>query len=148
MLGVNIAGVYLAEIDAPDVGWERESVPEVLASLIDEPPLVRDERLVRSAADPVVPFAIKFSLGRWPGQDVGDDAEWAATAALARRRLTVWQDTGIGGTSTGRGCFEVRRARSGYVVGRSCNGKGATSAPLRFKSPTWTKLARPNWLQL
>jgi hypothetical protein len=97
---VNIDGVYLAEIDAPDVGWERESVPEVLASLSDELGSVRDERLVRSAADSVVPFAIKFSLGRWPGQDVGEDAEWAAMAALARRRLTVWQETGSGGTST------------------------------------------------
>jgi hypothetical protein len=97
---VSIAGAYLAEIDAPDVGWERESVPEVFESLSDEPGPVRDERLVRSAAGPVVPFAIKFSVGRWPGQDVGEDAEWAAAAALARRRLTVWQEAGVGGAST------------------------------------------------
>jgi hypothetical protein len=97
---VSIAGAYLAEIDAPDVGWERESVPEVSESLSDEPGPVRDERLVRSAAAPVVPFAIKFSVGRWPGQDVGEDAEWAAAAALARRRLTVWREAGVGGAST------------------------------------------------
>ncbi|MGO9975131.1 MAG: hypothetical protein ACLP01_20475 [Solirubrobacteraceae bacterium] len=61
---MGIADGYLAEIDAPDIGWERESVPEVLKSLSHEPVLVRDERLVRAAAGPVVPFAIKFAAGR------------------------------------------------------------------------------------
>lgn len=97
---MSIAGGYLAEIDAPDVGWERESVREVLESLRDEPALVRDERLVRSAVDPVVPFAIRLAVGRWPGHDVGEDAEWAAAAALARRRLTVWKEAGTEGAST------------------------------------------------
>ncbi len=97
---VSIAGGYLAEIDGPDVAWERETVPGLLASLSAEPALVRDESLVRYAAAPVVPFAIKFAVGRWPGQDAGEDAEWAAAAALARRRLTVWQEARIENTST------------------------------------------------
>jgi hypothetical protein len=84
-----------AEIDASDVAWERESVARLLASLSDEPTLVRDESLLRHATHSVVPFAIKFAVGRWPGQHAFDDAEWAATAALARRRLTVCREAGI-----------------------------------------------------
>jgi hypothetical protein len=95
MLVVSIAGTYLAEIDTPDIAWERESVAELSGSLSDDRALTRDDHLVRCAAHPVVPFAIKLAAGQWPGQDACDDAEWAATAALARRRLTVSREARI-----------------------------------------------------
>jgi hypothetical protein len=95
MFVVSIAGGYLAEIDAPDVAWERESVAGFLESLSDGPALVRDHLLLRYATHPMLPFAIRFAVGRWPGQDACDDAEWAATTALACRRLSVCREAGI-----------------------------------------------------
>ncbi len=92
---MGIADVYLAEVGAPADEWERESVAELVEYLRDVPALVRDEELLRAAAHPVVTFMIKFALGLWPGTDPSQDADWAATAALARCEIAVQRDVGI-----------------------------------------------------
>jgi hypothetical protein len=92
---MGIADAYLAELDAPNDDWDRGHAAELLESLSGASAVVREEELLRFAARPVTPFAIKFAAGHWPGTNAVDDATWAATAAVARRRLAVVRQAGI-----------------------------------------------------
>lgn len=92
---MGIADVYLAEVGSPADEWERETATEAVKSLRDVPALVGDEELLHYAARPVVTFMIRFAADLWPGTDCADDAEWAATVALARRETAVQCQAGI-----------------------------------------------------
>ncbi len=96
-LAMSVADTYLVELGAPADGCDREAVAQLKACIRDLPALIREEELLRVAAQPLMRFAVKLAVGLSPGTGAPEDADWAATAALARRQTVVHREADIDG---------------------------------------------------
>ena len=92
---MGIADAYLDQVGATEDDGDRRIAQEVAESVRDAESWVREEQLLRSAAQPVQRFAMNFALDRWPGTEAAADATWAATVAMARRKIRINRECGI-----------------------------------------------------
>jgi hypothetical protein len=97
MIVMGIGDLHLAEVGAPCDQWDREQAVEIMQSLVDADPILRDAELLYWAAHPVVRLMIDLMLDRSPATDVSEAAELTAAAALSRRQIAVFRAAGIDG---------------------------------------------------
>ncbi len=105
---VTVADEHLGQLAAEDFdAWDQESAAQLLEWAGDpggggRDAAVREECLLRAAAEPVVPFMIGLPARGMPGADSAVDAQLAAAVALARRKVLANRSAGLGGRSSER----------------------------------------------
>jgi hypothetical protein len=92
---VTFADAYLAEVGSGMDAWDCEHARALMDSFENVPADVRQAWALREASDLVVPLAIRLAVHGEPGADVGQDVDWAAAAAFARRRVLAYQAAGL-----------------------------------------------------
>jgi hypothetical protein len=97
MIAMGAGDVHLAEVGAPCDEWDREDAVEIMRSLRDADPVLREAESLYWAAHPVVRLMIDLMLDRSPATDVSEAAELTAAAALSRRQIAVFRTAGIDG---------------------------------------------------
>jgi hypothetical protein len=91
---VTVADDQLAEFGPELDAWDRE---DAAASVRYDglPECARDALALLEAVRPIIPIALKLGAGQAPGVDAAQDASWAASLALARRRVLAQLAAGI-----------------------------------------------------
>lgn len=103
-----LADEHLAEIGAGDFeAWDKESAAQLLQWAEDPAgggldAAVREARLLRAEAEPVVPFMVGLPARGMPGADSAVDAQLAAAVAFARRKVLANRSAGLGDRSSER----------------------------------------------
>jgi len=97
MIAMGIGDLHLAAVGAPCDEWDREHAAEIMQSLPDADPALREAELLYWAAHPVVRLMIDLMLDRSPATDVSEAAELTAAAALSRRQIAVFRAAGVDG---------------------------------------------------
>jgi hypothetical protein len=99
---MTVADDHLAEVGADLDGWAVEATRDLLASVADSPAHEREALLLRWASLPMMSSVIRLTGGPPPGWNHADDAEWAASLALARRQVLANRSAGLDAGMTDR----------------------------------------------
>lgn len=92
---MTVADDHLARVGSGVDEWVREEATWASESDARLPGCVREALAFSWVLQPVVGIAIRLGAGRLPGDDVQEDAEWAASVALARREVLALRRAGI-----------------------------------------------------
>jgi hypothetical protein len=99
---VTVADDHLAEVGADLDAWSVEAARDLLASVANSPAHEREALLLRRASHPMASSVIRLAGGPPPGWNHADDAEWAASLALARRQVLANRSAGLDAGMTDR----------------------------------------------
>ncbi len=94
-VGMTVADDHLARIGSVLDDWDREDAASPAQAHEALPNSAREVLALREALQPIIGIVIKLGAGPAPGADPEEDAEWAASVALARRDVLAQQAAGI-----------------------------------------------------
>ncbi|HEY5317993.1 MAG TPA: hypothetical protein VIJ20_08430 [Solirubrobacteraceae bacterium] len=94
---MTIADDHLAEVGSGMDAWDLEHARALLESVERLPAHLREALVLREASDLVMSLVIKLVAWGEPGVDAARDADWAVSAAMARRSVLTYRAAGLDG---------------------------------------------------
>lgn len=126
---MTVADDLLAEFGAELDAWDREYAHDLLASSDQLPAHLREAQVLLAATWPVVGPMTQLGPGELPGQDLVEDAQWAARTARARRQVLAHRAAGLDHGIGDRNVQLIDRVSS--LIGT-------------WREPEWTEAVRGN----